>query len=284
MNEQRCALCGAPAGLVCRRMDCQGRGAPVDEPQIIEALRGAAKHLPWQVAELIRMHEAQGARIRGLSKQIKTLKAGESLVSTDLTTRIDAACIASCSCMTKTPDIEYHDKHCRYRVLEEARRRLAELETELANIKAPWKDIDREAGSFDGVNPKKYVNALLQRAVNQNRALSMLNNQLTTQAATIKERTRQLNEVGAMCSEQMSLNSTLYTRLQQSDQLVDRLRAWLTEHGEHGEDCMGFMAVVAADDNSAANHVWTDLPCTCGLRELLGFEPTQGPAAPGIDA
>jgi len=35
--------------------------------------------------------------------------------------------VSSCSCMTKSHEIEVHDALCTYRLLEEARRRLEEL-------------------------------------------------------------------------------------------------------------------------------------------------------------
>ena len=47
-----------------------------------------------------------------------------------LSNRILFAMAASCNCTTKTPETEYHDPSCRYRVLSEAAARLAELEAE----------------------------------------------------------------------------------------------------------------------------------------------------------
>ena len=37
-----------------------------------------------------------------------------------LSARLARHLVASCQCMTKTPDIMWHDQHCRYRVLTEA--------------------------------------------------------------------------------------------------------------------------------------------------------------------
>lgn len=42
--------------------------------------------------------------------------------------RIEQACVASCSCVTKTPDWEAHEEDCRYRVLHEAAFRLREYD------------------------------------------------------------------------------------------------------------------------------------------------------------
>lgn len=36
---------------------------------------------------------------------------------------------ASCSCLTKTLDVQYHDEHCRYRLLSEAADRIRILES-----------------------------------------------------------------------------------------------------------------------------------------------------------
>jgi len=42
-----------------------------------------------------------------------------------------------------------------------------------------------------------------------------------------------------------------------------RLREWIKQNAEHAMDCTGFLAKIE-DDGSE-----TDLPCTCGLRELV---------------
>lgn len=38
----------------------------------------------------------------------------------DLTLRLARCTVASCGCMTKTPEVRYHDESCLYRVLNEA--------------------------------------------------------------------------------------------------------------------------------------------------------------------
>jgi hypothetical protein len=38
----------------------------------------------------------------------------------DLTTRLARCTVASCRCLTKTPEVRYHDESCLYRVLNEA--------------------------------------------------------------------------------------------------------------------------------------------------------------------
>lgn len=39
--------------------------------------------------------------------------------------------VASCGCLTKTPDTRHHDEHCRYRLLSEAADRIRILESAL---------------------------------------------------------------------------------------------------------------------------------------------------------
>lgn len=45
---------------------------------------------------------------------------------------------------------------------------------------------------------------------------------------------------------------------------LQELREWMRKHAHHPADCMGFMAQL----NDAG--VMIPLPCTCGLRALLG--------------
>ena len=39
----------------------------------------------------------------------------------EVSAKLQLATLASCSCLTKTPEIAYHEPHCRYRVLAEAK-------------------------------------------------------------------------------------------------------------------------------------------------------------------
>ena len=41
-------------------------------------------------------------------------------MNNDLSVRLARCTVASCRCMTKTPEVQYHDKSCLYRVLNEA--------------------------------------------------------------------------------------------------------------------------------------------------------------------
>jgi len=43
----------------------------------------------------------------------------------DVRASIAMATVASCECLTKTPDPSFHEGHCRYRMLETAARTLA---------------------------------------------------------------------------------------------------------------------------------------------------------------
>lgn len=51
-----------------------------------------------------------------------------------LLTRIIFAQIASCRCMTKTPDPDYHKEDCTYRVLYEAQKEIQKLQETLKKI------------------------------------------------------------------------------------------------------------------------------------------------------
>lgn len=42
--------------------------------------------------------------------------------------KIDQASIASCSCLTKTPEIEFHSETCRYRILQEIKLDIEKLQ------------------------------------------------------------------------------------------------------------------------------------------------------------
>ncbi len=37
----------------------------------------------------------------------------------DVFEKLNRATVASCTCLTKTPEVEYHDENCRYRLLRE---------------------------------------------------------------------------------------------------------------------------------------------------------------------
>lgn len=54
--------------------------------------------------------------------------------------RMDAAMLGSCTCVTKTPDIAFHDEKCRYRVLSEASAVIAGIPT----IVAAQRDVGRQ--------------------------------------------------------------------------------------------------------------------------------------------
>lgn len=51
----------------------------------------------------------------------------------EITTKLEDACIASCECVTKTPDFQYHDAECLYRVLNEAIEHIADQAATIAN-------------------------------------------------------------------------------------------------------------------------------------------------------
>lgn len=42
--------------------------------------------------------------------------------------RIELACVAACTCLTKTPEWHHHEPNCRYRLLQEAAESLREHE------------------------------------------------------------------------------------------------------------------------------------------------------------
>jgi uncharacterized coiled-coil protein SlyX len=52
----------------------------------------------------------------------------------NILTKLEYACIASCTCLTKTPDFQRHFSDCRYRVLNEAIECIAEQRTTIANL------------------------------------------------------------------------------------------------------------------------------------------------------
>lgn len=64
----------------------------------------------------------------------KTLlqESKDPIHSNDLMHRIALACVASCQCVTKTPQYEFHSLECRYRVLMEASARIGRLERAIA--------------------------------------------------------------------------------------------------------------------------------------------------------
>lgn len=49
----------------------------------------------------------------------------------DLLYRLSTAMIASCSCMTKTPELKYHDPLCPYRLYAESKIEILKLCTKL---------------------------------------------------------------------------------------------------------------------------------------------------------
>lgn len=48
--------------------------------------------------------------------------------------KLERACVASCTCLTKTPDFEHHAADCRYRVLSETIGHIAEKNAAIANL------------------------------------------------------------------------------------------------------------------------------------------------------
>jgi len=48
-------------------------------------------------------------------------------VPKDVFHKLELACIASCKCMTKTPDPQYHEEFCNYRLIKEAQALLQEV-------------------------------------------------------------------------------------------------------------------------------------------------------------
>lgn len=52
-------------------------------------------------------------------------------MSESLLMRLFLAQVASCTCLAKTPEVGYHKEDCRYRVLNEAHRRIELLESAL---------------------------------------------------------------------------------------------------------------------------------------------------------
>lgn len=69
------------------------------------------------------------------------------------------------------------------------------------------------------------------------------------------------------CAENPELAAADLNRLYDE---VGLLKEWIKLNADHGSECMGFMAKIE-DDGSE-----TDLPCTCGLRDLIpDFEQTN---------
>jgi hypothetical protein len=54
-------------------------------------------------------------------------------MTTDIISKLELACVASCSCLTKTPDHQHHSEECRYRVLNEAMEHIAEQQVTICN-------------------------------------------------------------------------------------------------------------------------------------------------------
>lgn len=48
-------------------------------------------------------------------------------VINDVLRKLDYLSIASCSCLTKTPDIEFHSDTCRYKILQEIKKQILQL-------------------------------------------------------------------------------------------------------------------------------------------------------------
>lgn len=49
----------------------------------------------------------------------------------DIADRLLFATIASCTCLTKTPDHEWHQENCKYRIVIEAREEILKLRDQL---------------------------------------------------------------------------------------------------------------------------------------------------------
>jgi hypothetical protein len=56
-----------------------------------------------------------------------TGKTGINVDKSDIVWRLIYQCNSSCSCLTKTPEPEYHELNCRYRVLMDAITEIQEL-------------------------------------------------------------------------------------------------------------------------------------------------------------
>lgn len=81
----------------------------------------------------------------------------------DLLHRMDLAMLGSCTCVTKTPDIAFHDEKCRYRVLREASAELTGIPVMAAaqrdvgrvqyaqEVIALWTDYKAKAEAYDAM-------------------------------------------------------------------------------------------------------------------------------------
>ena len=70
--------------------------------------------------------------------------------------------IGTCECLTKTPDIRYHKKDCRYRIISERNTALALLNQSLNTLKTcKWVTIDV------GRKMKHYNEELVKETLNE---------------------------------------------------------------------------------------------------------------------
>lgn len=70
----------------------------------------------------------------------------------DLQLRLFRAQCAACTCLTKTPEVEYHKDDCRYRVLVEAQRRIDLLEAALRYYASGHHVLLSDASAWDSVS------------------------------------------------------------------------------------------------------------------------------------
>lgn len=83
--------------------------------------------------------------------------------TTEVIAKLRMAQVSSCSCLTKTPEVSWHDAACRYRAIAEAidvitsPPELAELQATIARLTAENEQI-REA--YKGYSSKLVVDAL----------------------------------------------------------------------------------------------------------------------------
>lgn len=72
------------------------------------------------------------------TRKVPIVDIYDSKYMEDLQRRLMRAQIASCTCRTKTPDIQYHDTDCRYRVLAEAQHAIRLCAEKIAGEMDSW--------------------------------------------------------------------------------------------------------------------------------------------------
>lgn len=76
--------------------------------------------------------------------------------TTEVIAKLRMAQVSSCSCLTKTPEVSWHDAACRYRAIAEAidvitsPPELAELQATIARLKAEIEVLNRSNEEYSG--------------------------------------------------------------------------------------------------------------------------------------